>query len=56
MGTGIGKTRNEEMEMRNGRFKKWAFPFITVLHALFAFSNTFWSGPFILPQEIAERK
>ena len=46
--TGTGKTRNEEMEMGNGgngklEMKKWAFSFITALHAIFAFSNTFWS-------------
>ena len=61
-GTGTGKTRNEEMEMGNGNKwwkwetgeEKWAFSFITALHAFFAFSNTFWSRR--LPQEIAERK
>ena len=47
------------MEMGNGgngkqEMKKWAFSFITALHVLFAFSNTFWSG--LLPQEIAEGK
>ena len=33
---------------KRGEMKKWAFTFITVLYALFAF---FWSG--LLPQEIA---
>ena len=47
------------MEMGNGgngkrEMKKWVFSFIAALHALFVFSNTFWSG--LLPQEIAERK
>ena len=50
---GTGKTRNEKMEMGNGD-EKWEFSFITALHALLAFSNTFWSR--LLPQEIAERK
>ena len=31
--------------MGNDReMEKWAFSFITALHALFVFSNTFWSG------------
>ena len=46
------------MEMGNRKRRKWDMKmgnfFITALHALFAFSNTFWSG--LLPQEIAERK
>ena len=41
----MGNGGNGKREM-----KKWAFSFVTALHALFAFSNTFWSG--LLPQEI----
>ena len=46
------KPGTKKWKWKTGDFKNGHFP----LHALFAFSNTFWSGPFILPQEIAERK